>query len=179
MGVQVKGVQATQRFIRSLPEVLTKVAQGAGRAGAKVVADDAKERCRSSEVREKIVTTSKIEGDQVRARVDIKPGWARSVATWLEYGTAPHFISVDDSVRRGMTAGRINRSASAEMKATLIINGKPVGATVFHEGAQPYPFLRPARDAKEGEAIAAAAAYIASRIRRGGIVPPTDAEDGE
>jgi hypothetical protein len=178
MSAAVHGRAEVSRYLAELPEQLKKVLGGAGRAGGKVVGDEARRRCRSAYVAERIVTKGQVEADHIRVTVTVKRGYARSIATWLEYGTSPHFISVDNSVRQGMTAGRINRNATADHKATLIINGKPVGGTVFHRGADPYPFLRPAREAKRTEAIAAAGSYIASRIIRGNVVPEPETPEG-
>jgi len=85
---------------------------------------------------------------------------------WLEYGTAPHLISVDDSQRQGLSVRRVNDRVNA---GSLVINGNFVGTTVHHPGARPHPFMRPALDTKEGEARAAAQSYINSRISRSGI----------
>jgi hypothetical protein len=65
-----------------------------------------------------------------------------------------------------MTANRINQLGRG---GTLVINGKPAGATVWHPGARPHPFLRPALDVKEREAIGAAQSYINARVGPGGI----------
>lgn len=168
---RVRGRAEVSRYLRELPADLTKVLRGAARAGGDVIAEEAKLRSRSDYVSENIVANSQIEADHIRVTVTVKPGYARSMAIWMEYGTSPHFISVDDQVRQGRTARRINRNGDAEFKATLVINGKPVGSTVYHPGAQPFPFLRPARDTKAGEAIAAAQAHINSRISAGAVLP--------
>ena len=93
-----------------------------------------------------------------------------------ETGTAPHFIRVDDSQRRGMGINRINKSVK---EGSLVINGKFVGATVHHPGARPHPFLRPALDMKEGEAIAAAQAYIDARITPSGITGDSSGDEDQ
>ncbi|WP_294353324.1 HK97 gp10 family phage protein [uncultured Sphingomonas sp.] len=175
----VRGREAVSRYLRDLPEELTKVLRGAGRAGGKVIADEARAEVRSDLVRANITAKSAIDAEQVRVTVTVKRGFARSVGTWLEYGTDPHFISVDDSVRRGMSVGRINRAGSDEHKASLVINGKPVGTTVFHEGARPYPFLRPALDRKGDDAIGAAKQYVLSRIKGGAVVAEPEAQEGD
>lgn len=144
---------------------MTKVLRGAGRAAGEVIADEAKLRSRSQAVREDIVVTSKVDGDRVVVRITVRPGWARSVAIWLEYGTAAHFISVDDSQRQGMSVGAVNRTTA---KGTLVVNGRPVGKTVWHPGAQPFPFLRPAFDTKIEEAFRVGQAYIRARVRHPG-----------
>jgi hypothetical protein len=171
----VRGRAEVSRYLRQLPEHITKVLHGSGRAGGKVVAEDAKRRCRSDAVGEAVVEKTEVDGLQVRVRITVKPGWARSVAIWLEYGTSSHFITVDDDQRQGMTARRINSTGKAR---SLLINGKPVGTSVFHPGAQPHPFLRPALDASRAEAIAAAQAYVTARIGHNGG-PALDDEDDD
>jgi hypothetical protein len=47
---------------------------------------------------------------------------------------------------------------------------------VRHPGARPNPFLRPALDMKEGEAVAAAQDYITSRIGASGITASDEVE---
>lgn len=174
----VRGKSDVKRFIAQIPaELENKVLRGAARAGAKVVADEIKARTPSEDVRDGVRIRTQLGTGRIVVKIDVKPGWARSVGTWLEYGTAPHFITVDDSQREGMSAGRINKLGKA---GTLVIGGKPVGKTVHHPGARPQPTFRPALDAKEGEAIAAAQGYINSRVTRSGIVGTADAAgDGE
>ena len=117
--------------------------------------------------------------EQVKVFIAPKPGWPLSVATWLEYGTDPHFISVDDSQRQGRSVARINRLAKEpDSNHSLVIGGQFVGTTVFHPGARPEPAFRPALDTKEGEAIAAAQRYIDAKIARSGLAPEST-EEGE
>ena len=177
--VGVRGRAEVSRYLRDLPADLAKVLRGSARAGGAVIAEEAKLRCRSDFVSENIVANSRIEADHARVTVTVKPGYARSMAIWMEYGTSPHFITVDDQVRQGRTARRINRNGDAAFKATLVINGKPVGSTVYHPGAQPFPFLRPARDAKAGEAVAAAQTYLNSRISGGSVRPEPDIDEDQ
>jgi hypothetical protein len=174
---RVRGRAEVSRYLRDLPADLTKVLRGAGRAGGDVIAEEAKLRSRSDYVSERIITNSRIEADHIRVTVTVEAGFARSVAIWMEYGTSPHFITVDDQVRQGQTARRINRAGDAAFKATLVINGKPVGSTVYHPGARPYPFLRPAIDSKGTDAVSAAQAHINSRISAGAVLPDSNAEE--
>lgn len=163
----VRGKASVNAFIGSIPrEIETKVLRGAARAAANVVADEARERTQSHEVRGAIKVATRKEEGRVIAKVQVK-GPGAYIAPWEEYGTAPHFISVDESQRNGMSVRRINQQHKA---GSLVINGQFVGATVLHPGARPHPFLRPALDIKEGEAIAAAHGYIRSRVTRSGIV---------
>ena len=166
--VKVRGREAVRRYFKQLPEdIQGKLLVGAARAGGKVIQGEAKERVNSEAVRSEIKLTVRRDADRIIARVGLSKGWALSVGVWLEYGTDPHYITVDDSQRQGMSANRINRLKKRE--GVLVINGNPVGKTVLHPGAKPNPFLRPALDTKEGEAVFAAQAYINARVRSGGI----------
>jgi len=176
-----RGKSDVQRFMSGLPEqIASKLLVGAGRAGGKVIADDAKDRSISQDVADNIVVRTKREDSRIVVRITVRKGFALSVGNWLEWGTAPHFISVDDSQRQGRSVARINELAKAPGSShSLVINGKFVGDTVYHPGARPHPFLRPALDLKEGEAISMAQSYINARITPAGIVGAADQGDGE
>jgi hypothetical protein len=148
--------------------------RGAGRAGGAVIVDEAKERSISPEVSEAIVMKTKAEGSHITVKITVKPGWARSVGTWLEYGTAAHIISVaDDRDRQGMSIPRINKVQKA---GTLVIGGQPVGKVVNHPGARAHPFLRVSLDVKEAEAIRAAQSYINAHVKPSGVVATSEPE---
>jgi len=175
----VRGKSEVRAFIASVPAQMTSVLRGAARAGANVVADEIKDRTPSDEVRDAVRIRTRKGDDQIKVTIDVEPGWARSIGVWLEYGTDPHFISVDDSQRGGRSVGRINTLAKdADKGHSLLIGGTFVGSTVFHPGARPQPTFRPALDMKESEAIAAAQAYITKRVSRAGIAPGPEG-DGE
>lgn len=165
-----RGRSEVKRFMAQLPsEIERKLLRGAAKAAIGVVKDEAADRTRSSEVREALhVPPPKVDGGLVTVKLTVKGQWPQSLANWEEYGTAPHVISVaDDRDRQGMSVNRINKVQKA---GTLVIGGNPVGKVVHHPGVQANPFLRPALDIKEREAIAAAQNYINSRVRPSGIV---------
>lgn len=172
----VRGKAEVRAFVGSIPAKLDGVLRGAARAGGKVIAEEVKERTPSSEVRDGVRIQTRKGDDQIKVTIDVKPGWARSLGTWLEYGTAGHFISVDESQRGGRSIGRINQLAD-EHGASLVIGGNFVGKTVWHPGARPHPAFRPALDTKEAEAIAAAQSYINTRISRAGIAGQSEGSD--
>lgn len=180
MSATMKGGDGLNAFFASLPANLgPKVLRGALKAGAEVIADRARDKCRSVEVRETIGTVSKSEPGVVTAKVQTKgPGAFK--APWLENGTDPHFISVDPEVAGGRTAGRVNRlnsKGSSGVAETLIIGGKPVGKTVHHPGAKDHPFMRPALDEGEEDAIAAIGAHIAAKLTKEGLAAPAPPAD--
>lgn len=177
-----RSTSATRRAIAELPEeFLNRILPRAARVGAEVIADDARATLggRRAEtgggakvlIADSVKVKVKREGTLIRARVYLD-GPGAYVGRWLEYGTDPHFITIDPTVQKGMTARRVNAKITdgdGDLKATLLINGKPVGTSVYHPGAQAKPFLRPAFDQREGDAIAAMQSYVTSRAARDGI----------
>ncbi len=173
--VTVKGSAAVKRFLSGLPkEIEGKLLRGAGRAAGKVIADDAADRATSQEVRDNVVVKVSSRGGQVAAKITVRPGWSYSLGVWEEWGTEPHFIKVAEDQRQGRSIGRINKLTR---EGSLVINGQYVGDTVYHPGAKDSPFLRPALDIRGRDAVAAAQAYINSRIVGGRIVGTDQTED--
>lgn len=180
----LKGRDAELRRRAAVPDKVRRILRGAARVGANVIAADAKERVASDAVREGIVVGRvKERDDEIAVRITVKEGWPRALGTWLEYGTSAHFISVDPNFAQGRTAARINkldtqaaRDGEAGPGSTLVINGKPVGATVYHPGTTAEPWLRTARDVKARDAVSAAQEYINTRVRRSGLVSDGNGE---
>jgi len=170
----LKGREAEQRRRDQIPDKLMRILRGAARAAATVIAHEAKARVKSDAVRDGVVIgRSRDENGKITVKITVEKGWARSLGTWLEYGTSAHFISVDPRFSQGRTAARVNKldadaaeSGEAGPRQSLIINGEPVGATVFHGGSREQPWLRTARDVKAREANAAAQAHITAGMRR-------------
>jgi hypothetical protein len=145
----------------------TKLLPGAARAGARVIADEARDRCESDRVAADIVVRARpVTDDTIRVVVTVKRSFSYSLGVWLEYGTAPHFIAAVG----GVGARRLNKGLkAAKGNPTLVIGNRPVGPEVFHTGSRAFPFLRPALDVKEVEAIRAAQKYITTRLSRRGL----------
>lgn len=176
------------RQLKDLPELfLERILPGAGRAGGQVVADAAKQLLGgkrvdtanggSALIADALKIRIRRDGTVIRGKITME-GPGSSVGRWLEYGTAPHFISVTN-VRLGLTASRANRrlkDGDAGLHASLFINGKPVGQTVWHKGADKSPFLRPAYDANMDAIVPAMLAYMAKRITRAGVISGPDVE---
>ena len=101
-------------------------------------------------------------------------------APWLEYGTKPHFISVDAADSGGRTVGRINRlNKTADREGSLRIGGNFVGPVVHHPGAKETKFFRPAIDSQWEAAVAAASAYLARRMTAGDLNRPAPADEDQ
>lgn len=170
---KVTGKDQVKRFMAQIPDELEKkVLRGAARAAGKVVADEAKDRCVSDRVASGIKVRTKREIGRVEAKVQTRGRYAY-IAPWLEYGTDPHFISVADDQRQGMSVRKVNQAVKA---GSLVIGGKFVGDTVLHPGARPHPFMAVSLDVKGAEAVRAAQAYINARVSRAGV---TGTEEGD
>lgn len=168
-----RGKAETKAYLRQLPgKIEERLLRGAARAGIDVIEKEAADRVISDEVRENLQTRVRKREDAIVATLSVKPGWARSVANWLEYGTVGHYISVDPTATGGRSARRVNTLAK---QGVLVINGTPVGATVWHPGARPHPFMRVALDVKAGDAIAAAQGYIDAKAPRLGLAGASEA----
>lgn len=178
-----RGGADTRRFMQQLPEQLMKrVLPGAARAGAKVIAEEAKHRLGGRRadtagggkvlIADSVKVRVRRKGDKIHARILLQ-GPGAYVGLWLERGTAPHIISVEDSAREGRSVNRINKLAR---EGSLVIGDTFVGAAVFHPGAKPHPFLNPALDIREDDARAAAQTYINARVSRRGIKDAVEPE---
>ncbi len=163
--VKVKGLAELHRFLQQLPAKMEKnVLQGALRAGAKVIADEAKLRVpkKTGRLRDSIrisarsqrgtvTATIRAGGRDSRKRV-VKSATGRTkvqydqafYATWVEFGTKAHRIKARG---KGMYFG------GSWYKS------------VKHPGARPQPFMRPALDGKARDATVAAGRYIADRLK--------------
>jgi hypothetical protein len=185
-----RGGEATKRYIEQLPTLLVeRVLPGAARAGAKVIANDAKARLGGRRadtgsggkalIADSVKVRSRKREGLIVARV-LLSGPGAYVGRWLEYGTKAHFITLDAKARQGMTARRVNtriRDGDDALHGTLMINGERVGTTVYHPGARKVAFLRPALDNNEAEARAAAQAYITRRVTRSGIIGDDEGDE--
>ncbi|APR51992.1 HK97 gp10 family phage protein [Sphingomonas koreensis] len=172
--VTVRGKAEVQRYFRSVPDaIVKKVLPAAARAGGNVIAEEARDRVTSDEVRDAIVVRVRARDGRIVVKISVRLGWALSLGTWLEYGTSGHFITVDERQRQGMSVGRINALQRAD---SLVIGGRFVGRTVWHPGAQPHPFLRPAIDLKGGDAVRAMQGAITTRLKRHGLGSPSETE---
>ena len=170
--MKLTGKADFDHLIEATKAQIDKIARGAARAGANVIAAEAARLCHDPEVAKSIGVGTRVEPGIATATVRTR-GRGAYRAPWAEHGTDPHFISVDDSQSDGRTVRRINRLG-------LVINGKFVGKTVHHPGARPFPFLRPAFDTQSSAAFAAAGAYIQRRLTKEGLLsPPAEPENDE
>jgi len=173
VSARLTGRSDLNSFMVQFPEkLLPNILRPALRAGAEEFAEGAREACRSEAVRASIKVTTRMANGTLTATI-APQGKAVSLAWWLEFGTDPHFITVDGDQRDGRTVRRINK---AENHGSLMIGGKFVGSTVYHPGARPYPFMRPSADTRRGAAIAAISATISMRLSKAGLSAPVASE---
>jgi HK97 gp10 family phage protein len=161
---KIKGGKELQALMQQLPvEVETKILRNGLAAGANVIRDEAKQliRRRSGETAEAIKTVRSTDsnGGYVIAKVAVARS-RRFIANFLEFGVAAHQIW-------------------AKSKMSLVINGVPIGKQVWHPGFAPMPFMRPALDAKAGEAVQAVGNYLSGYLKWGTITAPTVSVDLE
>ncbi len=153
--------------------------RGGVRAAAKVVQGEARLRVRrrSGALARSLKLSTRTDGTVISAKVKAK-GKHSFLATFIEYGVAPHWITVDDALtptrntRRGVKKVGIGTVNKMVKRGSLVIGGKFVGASVHHPGHAAFPFLRPALDVKAAEAINAMGEYVRSRLSWGALQAP-------
>ncbi len=162
---QVKGLAQLQAALDQLPaKIEANIMRGAMRAGAKVLLAEAKGTAAFADdtgaLRASLRITTSVRRGTVTAAVkagstkaDKRPWYAR----FVEYGTKPHVIR-------------------AKPGGLLAIGVKVAN----HPGAKARPYLRPALDARAGDAVQAMAAYIRGRLSsKHGIDVPAPREEGD
>lgn len=156
--IPIKGLDALQKLLDELPaRIEANVVRGGVRAGARVIANEAKRLCpvggvsgslRKGEqpgaLRDSIRVSAKSSKGKVTAT--IKAGGKNEVfyAGMVEFGTARHLIKPKN-------------------RKSLSVGGDPREA-VQHPGAKKKPFMRPALDAKAQDAVETMADYARNRL---------------
>ena len=156
--VNLKGAKEVQQFLQQLPvKVERNILRSALRAGAKVMADEAKQNVPvdDGDLQRSIRVSTRARKGTVYAYA--KAG-GKNVYwhNWVEFGTAAHLIK-----------GKNGKS--------LFFNGT-FTKSVSHPGAKPKPFMRPALDAKASEAINAVGRQIKARLNKLGLNAPATLE---
>jgi hypothetical protein len=153
---RLKGGTELMQMLDRIPQRMTRsIGRGALRAGARVVAEEAKERVGSAAIAKQIRVSTRGDGTIVSAKVVVREekNTIGYVAWFLEYGVTPHWIR---PVKKG----------------GLELGPDVVRLVVHHPGFGERPFLRPAMDAKAAEAINAIGAYIGTRLTWDGLAGP-------
>lgn len=156
--VTVKGLADLNRLLQDLPaKVEANVLRGGMRAGAKVIADEAKRLCPESapgSVARKIGATTGELRRSIRVSMRSRRGLVQAFikagskkafyAHLVEHGTASHWIKPKS--RKSLVIARLFKEA------------------VLHPGARRQPFMRPALDTRSQAAIEAMADYMRARL---------------
>lgn len=165
----VKGLSDLQRFLDQLaPNVEANIMRGALRAGANVFLEEAQSRVpkKTGNLRSSLKISTRLRDHVVTASVRT----ADHIARFVEFGTRPHYISVQDSekpvnVRRSARAGRLVRASMTTVNRNVLkIGAHFVGPTVHHPGAKPNAFMRTTLDMKANAAVVAVGEYIKDRL---------------
>lgn len=163
--VKINGLAELQKALDTLPEkIQTNIMRGALRAGAKVIASDAKGTAafvdRTGALRESIRVTTSVRGGIAKASVVSGPSKTNPVpfyARFVEYGTKAHIIKAK--------AGKLLAIGVSQ---------------VLHPGAKKHAFMRPAFDGKAQAAIEASREYVRARLlKKHGIDIPAPIVEGD
>jgi HK97 gp10 family phage protein len=168
----ILGLTELHRALQDLPAKIERnVLRGGLRAGAKIIADQAKSLApvKSGALRNSIRVSMRSSSRTGMVRARIRAGdKVAYYAHMVEYGTAQHWIRATErpmrNTRRGARMISINTLNKMAKRGSLVIGGVFVGDEVVHPGAQRRPFLRPAFDAKAQASIEEMARYIRERL---------------
>ena len=146
--LHVSGLSELDKLLKELPaKIEGNIMRGAMRAGAKVMEARAKELVpvKSGQLRDSIKVSTKSRRGRVSATV--RAGGKKAFyAHMVEFGTARHFIK-------------------PRKRKSLFFAGM-AREVVDHPGTSTKPFMRPALDNSQREAVDAAAAYIRARLAK-------------
>ncbi len=157
----IKGGEALQKFLTELPvKIEQNIMRSALRAGAKVIADEAKRNVpiQSGDLRNSIRLSTKSRRGRVSATVKAgnKKAW---YYRFVEFGTAAHEIKPKNA-------------------KSLFVAGI-FSELVNHPGARAKPFMRPAFDSRSNDAIRAVGLKIKERLNKQGINQADGLEVGD
>lgn len=172
MSMVVKGGEDLAKFLRDLPEDLRRKAmrRAIGRA-ANVIRDEARLLApkRTGKMAKSIKTVTRTKGTMVKATIRLR-GKHSYLGLWAEYGTSPHYIGKAG----GLSGRQLTKRAKADGtlgQTKMQINGQFV-TLVYHPGARPRPFMRPALASKASEAVQTFGDYIRDYIQFGTLSAP-------
>lgn len=170
MSVQLKGLKEVERALKGFePAVAKRALRGAVMAGAKVIADDAEAQVPSGTGGTRPAGRKGRRGARAIVRrvrpltaagvqtVNITFAKARWYLKFLELGVGSHLITL----RSKRMSGAANTAKSLGTPASGFF-----GAKVRHPGTPRRPMLRRALYAKQGQAMAALADELRTRVAR-------------
>ena len=157
--IHINGAKELAQALALLPANIEKnIMRGALRAGAKVIEADAKANVpvQDGDLKQSLrVTTNRKKGEvSATVKAGNKKAWYYH---FVEFGTQPHMI----------------KATNAKYLRFMAKDGTSVKTKqVHHTGAMEKPFMRPALDKKNAEAIVKAGDYIRMRLEKEGMQAP-------
>ena len=154
--INITGGKELAQFLQQLPVKLEKnIMRGALRAGARVIANEAKLNAPVQDgdlkASVRVSTNAKRGRVEAKAKAGGKKAWYAAI---VEFGASPHII----------------KAKKAKMLKFTARDGRKIEiAQVFHPGFVARPYLRPALDSKAGESVVATGNYIKQRLNAQGI----------
>lgn len=163
----VTGLAELDRFLSALPANMQK---GAYRAALTAAARPIRDEARALAPRKTGALAKSIKSGSPRqnqdgsfsitVRTEGKDGY---LGVFFEYGVAPHYIA-STGKGEGRVAVRKAVNSGEKIGGVLKIGDDFVTGAVLHPGHGPRPFMRPALEARSGEAVKAFADRIRSYI---------------
>jgi len=187
MTFRLKGGPELLQLLDQLPKNLERnVIRGGLRAGAKVIQQQAKANVpvKTGQLKRAIGIGTRTDGAKLSSYVKLR-GKGSYLGLFIEYGVAPHLISVTEAdvpvrqTRHGPRKVSISTMNKMLKRGSLKIGENFVGPVIMHPGHAAKPFLRPALDQKAEEAVTAMGAYIAHRVQIGDLKAPALEVDDE
>lgn len=168
------------RYLSALPGNLQKGAYRAGlTAAAAVVRDEARIRAPrgSGQMAKSIKSGSPRQNQDGSFQILVRLQGPHSfLGPFFEFGVQPHLIA-----RTGKGEGRVAVRKASQGNGTIEARAMKIGdefvsGIISHPGLRAQPFMRPALDAKAGEAVEAFAVRIRDYIagKTGFVAPLTD-----
>lgn len=157
--LHIIGAKELSEALAMLPANIERnIMRGALRAGAKVIFDDAKQNApvQDGDLKQSLrVSTNRKKGEvSASVKAGNKKAWYYH---FVEFGTQPHMI----------------KATNAKYLRFMAKDGTAVRTKeVHHTGALEKPFMRPAFDKKNAEAIVKAGDYIRTRLGKEGLPVP-------
>lgn len=170
--IHVKGLEDLQKALDQISaKIEANVMRGAMRHAMKPIKDKAGMNIESKtgELAKGLKIYTQLKKGVVKCVLAAR-GPSGYVSMYLEYGTRPHLIKVQEeekniNYRRSVKLGKLVRESMTTInRRSLEIGRSFVGPVVEHPGAKPHPFLRPALDSEGQNAVLRAADYIRARL---------------
>ena len=140
MTIKLKGGPELLRLLDELPKNLERnVIRGGLRAGAKVIQQQAKANVpvRTGKLKKAIGIGTRVEGSKLSSYVKLR-GTGSYLGLFIEYGVAPHLISVSDADKPALVEvlisqlGRGDSDTQFGLTRFLCAIGEPIVAPLMH-----------------------------------------------